>query len=307
MFSTLGKFKLCFIHVFIDLFKMLRSSKFIHLSPNQISHKIFTPKTESNPPLYMLHGVLGNKNNFRTLGSKISNNCNCKVVTVDARNHGSSGHVDSMSYQEMSNDLNSLIKYLKHDKINLLGHSMGGRTAMHFALNNANFVNKLIIVDVSPDSNSTSMVRNTILEYIRIISDVDVTNLHLKFTTFSGAKRHVEMKLSRSINDANLVQFIMTNFVFDKNLNNYKWRVNIQALVKCFKQLSNFPVKSGQNFNGDSLFIKGSNSSYISLRNYESIYDLFPKSEIVSIEDCGHWVHSEKPKEFLNLVEYFIK
>merc|ERR1712156_428781 len=100
-----------------------------------LAHHITTPKISiKNPPLYMLHGVLGNKANFRTPAKKLAEICGCEIITVDARNHGESFHAPVMSYRSMADDIKNLSENLKHEQINILGHSMGGRTVMVAAL-----------------------------------------------------------------------------------------------------------------------------------------------------------------------------
>ena len=225
--------------------------------------------------------------------------------------HGDSPHDDKMSYLDMASDVELLIKDVQkiedRDRpINLLGHSMGGRTAMVTALNYPELINKLIVVDVSPDNGRTSEISGTISKYIMNMNQVNFNGLETKYRKASDARNHVATQLSKVVDDKGVLAFLMMNMVQDRQTKKHSWRSNIPAICSEISEISNFPYVKGQNFKNHTLFIGGRNSNYISLRHYGLINELFPNNEIEMVENAGHWVHADQPNEFVKLVTEFL-
>lgn len=289
-------------------------------------HRRFDPKKQGlspeKSPLIMMHGVLGSKMNFGSLAKRISAVQKREVICLDARNHGDSPHVDTMSYLEMAEDVKNFIENSPdidwsfpdseyeisgEMKVNLLGHSMGGRTAMAFALNYPEFLEKLIVVDVSPDNQRTTEISGAITSYVNAMYKVNFSNLHEKYSKASDAKLDVADQLSHVVKENGILQFLMMNMVQDSKTKEFHWRANIKAIVQQLDEVSSFPYVKGQNFDQPTLFISGEKSPYISLRHYGLIEELFPGSDIKVIDDAGHWVHADKPKEFLEVLMKFVE
>ena len=308
---------------------MIRISRRLQQSSINLSHTIhrrFDPKNQGlspeKSPLIMMHGVLGSKQNFNSLAKKISSTQKREVICLDARNHGDSPHCDTMSYLEMADDVKNFIENCSEIdwsfpdseyevsgemKVNLLGHSMGGRTAMAFALNYPEFLEKLIVVDVSPDNGRTSEISGAITSYVASMHKVNFNNLHEKYSKASDAKEDVANQLSHVVKDKGILQFLMMNMVQNNQTKEWSWRANIKAINQQLNEISAFPYVKGQNFTEQTLFISGEKSPYISLRHYQLINELFPSSDIKVIEDAGHWVHADKPAEFLEVLMEFIE
>jgi abhydrolase domain-containing protein 11 len=274
-----------------------------------VAHHITTPKVQiTNPPLYMLHGVLGNKGNFRTPAKKIAEVCGCEIVSLDARNHGESFHAPIMSYRSMAEDVKVLAKHLNHENVNILGHSMGGRTVMTAALesvipSNSFKINKLIVSDVSPDNTRSSKIGDTVSSYIKQMAKVDMQKINGEKPKI--ARKYVQDELASIVKDAGVMAFLMMNLTRDKTSGNYLWKANIHALCSQIEQIAKFPVYE-HSFDNSTLFLKGETSDYIKEEHYGEIHRLFPSVEIKVIEKAGHWLHADQPVLFVDAVAEFL-
>lgn len=260
--------------------------------------------TESSkqPPLLILHGLLGSKNNWNSMSKAIHKNTSRKIISVDARNHGDSEHSRIHTYLHMADDVFALLKKLDLTKVSVMGHSMGGRTAMALALLYPDIVSSLIVVDMSPVKTSPQIYAMlTLFDAMHAVSIKP--NIPL-----SRARRIADDQLKTVIPDAALRNFIITNLV-QTNTGIYKWRVNIPALRENFQtQIATFPSNlSGLQYHGPTLFLGGELSDYIGKNDLSSIQEFFPLAELRFVEGAGHWVHSQKPDIFLKEVTAFLE
>ncbi|KAK2726185.1 sn-1-specific diacylglycerol lipase ABHD11-like [Artemia franciscana] len=252
---------------------------------------------ETNSPIIIMHGLLGSKTNWTSLAKVIHMKTKRQVITIDARNHGESPHTKSISYNEMAEDIMDLMDSLMINQATLVGHSMGGRTMMTLALTEPEVVNQLVVVDISPIDTSPVMG-----DLSRIIEGLQHIRLPEKLSRLA-AKKEVDKQLMEIVTSDMLRQFLMTNLVEDNGT--FKWRVNLRTIAKDFLNIVNFP-KFESRFEGETLFIGGSRSDYIRRDHHESIRRLFPRCEFTYVDGAGHWVHSEKPKEFLDELLQFL-
>ncbi|XP_063628616.1 sn-1-specific diacylglycerol lipase ABHD11-like [Cydia splendana] len=261
-------------------------------------------ESENNPlpPLVILHGLLGSKNNWNSTSKAIHRTTGRKVISVDARNHGDSRHSSQHSYVHMAHDVMNLLKKLELSKVSVLGHSMGGRTAMVLSLLCSDLVSSLIVVDISPVKTSPQI--NTMASLFDAMSNVSVR----PGIAMSKARKVADEQLKSITPDINLRNFLITNLV-QTHTGAYTWRVNLPALKENFTaHISNFPSSlKGLQYCGPTLFIGGSLSDYIGKNDLPEIQEYFPLAELVFIEGAGHWVHSQKPQPFLETVCKFLK
>ncbi|XP_012287144.1 protein ABHD11 [Orussus abietinus] len=259
-----------------------------------------TAEENSTAPIMIMHGLFGSKNNWNSLAKVIHQKTNRKVIAIDARNHGDSPHSSEVSYAVMAEDVIHLLKDLCIDKAILIGHSMGGSTMMYVALFHPEVVEKLVVVDMSPIGTSPEIASmKKIFESMRSIT-LD-GNLSL-----TKARKMTDEQLSNSISSLTLRQFLLTNLV-EAETGKYKWRVNLPALEQHFEaQIARFPDVGPRSFNGPTLFIGGSNSDYIKVKDHPAIKRLFPEARFHYIAGASHWLHAEKPAEFLNILTSFI-
>jgi esterase len=99
-------------------------------------------------PVIILHGLLGSLDNWQPISRALGESF--KVFAVDLRNHGRSPHSEVFDYAAMAGDLLEIMETHRLPRAHLIGHSLGGKTAMHFALAHAALAEKLVIVDMAP-------------------------------------------------------------------------------------------------------------------------------------------------------------
>ncbi len=239
-------------------------------------------------PLFILHGLFGSADNWQTLGKRFAEKH--KVYFVDQRNHGHSPHSSEFSYELMSADFYELVTDLGYTKINILGHSMGGKTAIQFAKDHGELIDKLIVVDISH--------KGYPLHHDQILEGLNA--LDLKKIKSRGA---ADEALSSYISEISVRQFLLKNLYWIEQ-GKLAWRINLPVLTaKISTIVSAIDVDRIQT---PTLFIRGGRSNYILESDFENIRSTFPNSQIVSIEESGHWVHAEAPEEFCTAVMDFL-
>ncbi len=240
--------------------------------------------------LIILHGLFGSLDNWQTLAKYWADDY--KVWLVDQRNHGRSPHSMEFSYQLMAEDLNNFIKQHKISSPIILGHSMGGKTAMEFAVNNPIKLSKLIVVDIAP-------VKYEVHHYsiIDALKSVPLQNIE--------KRSEAEEILAKNISDFGVRQFLLKN-LYRNNDGGYSWRFNLNVISDNILPISEFDIPIGM-FKGETLFVKGDNSDYILDSYKEIILGKFPAARIETIKKAGHWIHAEQPQIFFDLVSDFMK
>ncbi|NXC43341.1 ABHDB protein, partial [Penelope pileata] len=250
----------------------------------------------TGPPLVLLHGLFGSRSNFQTVAKVLAQRRGGQVLTLDARNHGSSPHSPLMTYEAMSADVQHLLAHLGVPKCILVGHSMGGKTAMTLALQRPDLVERLISVDISPTS---STLISKFSAYISAMKSVNIP----AGLSHSAARQLADNQLSPVVKNPQLRQFLLTNLVEVEG--RYIWRVNMEAISHHLTDIMSFPIFH-KPYPGPALFLGGSNSPYISSTDYPEIQRLFPKADVQFIEGAGHIVHQDKFEEFITAVLSFL-
>ena len=241
-------------------------------------------------PLIILHGLLGSLDNWQTIGKELSENYT--VFIVDQRNHGKSPHSDNFNYDLLSEDLYEFMDEHFISSAHILGHSMGGKTAMYFAMKYPEKIDKLIIADIAPVQYEEG--HNEIFE---ALFSIDLSQ--------EDNRNEIDDKLKLKIPNYGVRQFLMKGLTRndDKEL---AWKFNVKAIWENYKEiLKTFDTDA--HFDNETLFIKGQNSDYILDEYKNDILKYFPKAKFATIEGVGHWLHAEKPKEFFELVDEFLE
>jgi len=240
-------------------------------------------------PLIILHGFLGSLDNWRSVSKKLS--ASSKVYSLDLRNHGDSPHSAIMNYSIMVHDLQEFYADQRIPEAHLLGHSMGGKVAMQFTLENPTLVNKLIVVDIAPKPYPAS--QRALLQALR---DLDLS----KFQSFG----EIDIALAPAIKKPALRSFLLKNLARD-SVRGFRWKINLDALITNYDELTkNIPVREPSI--KPCLFIRGGQSKYIQDEDLPMIERGFPEAQIATIQSAGHWVQADAPAEFLRLVEDFL-
>lgn len=251
--------------------------------------KLNYKKLGEGEPLIILHGLFGMLDNWFTLGKRFAEDYT--VYLIDLRNHGQSPHSNDWNYKVMSDDLLEFFDEHNIEKANIIGHSMGGKTAMYFAGEHPKRVKKLVVVDIAP--RFYPIHHDTILD---ALLSIDLDNLK--------SRNEADELLSRYISDSGTKQFLLKNLTRKENDNTkFEWKFNLPAIAENIHEVG---VETTGGSSVPILFIRGENSDYISSEDEAEIKKLYPNSEIVSI-NSGHWVHAEKPEEFYNAVMKFLK
>lgn len=251
---------------------------------NLLNHKILG----EGEPLVILHGLFGSLDNWMTLGKKWAENR--KVILVDQRNHGNSFHEEQFNYQVMSDDLAQLFKHLKIEKAIVIGHSMGGKTAMQFAVEYPEKISKLVVADIGPKFYPVH--HHAILKAFYSVPVKDLSS-----------RNEADEIVKKLISDFGTRQFLLKNLSREKD--GFNWKMNLDIIAKNIGEVGK-SLNQNALFKKPTLFIRGSKSDYIVNDDINMIHSIFPNSELITIDGAGHWLHAEKPHEFFQAVNDFI-
>jgi esterase len=242
------------------------------------------------PPLVILHGLFGSARNWTSIGKALADDY--RVIAVDMPNHGSSPWQDDVSYTAMAQTVGSFLQGEGLGSAPVLGHSMGGKTAMALALMQPELIGRLFVLDIAPVTYDHD---NNL--YIKAMEAVDLDNL--------TGRGDADDTLAEWVDDPNLRGFFLLNLVRDGD--GYAWQINLPALKAGLSDLHSFPDFTGQSYGGPALFVGGEKSDYILAAHHGLIGQLFPASHIQSIPGAGHWVHAEKPVDVTAAIRTFLE
>ncbi len=281
--------------------KVIKSDK--QQSPDM--NLYFQKMGEHGIPLIILHGLYGSSDNWMSIARKLS--ANYKVFVPDMRNHGRSPFHAVHTYPVMAMDVLHFMDVHDIPQCILLGHSMGGKVAMHVTANAPQRVLKLIIDDIAPVNYASLTDYSPLaIEHLGVMD----TMLRTDLTRYSK-REEIDRAWESSIPDASVRQFLLKNIQRGEN-HQFSWRLNIKALVKNLPHILNgmdeLELNKGHRIeNIPTLFLKGELSPYITSEMYPFIRQAFPWAQIVTIPHAGHWMHVEEPELFLDAVTRFLK
>jgi len=266
---------------------------------------LFFRQMGKGEPLIILHGLYGSSDNWMNIGKVLSESYS--VYLVDQRNHGHSPHSDKHNYYLMRDDLLEFMENQGIEKASILGHSMGGKTALFFAIAYPEMVQKLIIVDIAPTPYRMLTESNPhALNHLNIINALYNLN-----TDHISTLKDADRQLADIIPYQRVRQFLLKNLKRNKD-GTFRWLLNIKTIRNELPAiLDGLHPEEHQNNNErisfPILFIKGENSDYIQEKDQETILKIFPHALIQTIEGAGHWIHAEKREKFLETVRNFLK
>ena len=236
------------------------------------------------PPVVVLHGLFGSGRNWRGVAGALA--AQHRVLCVDLRNHGKSPWTDVMTYRDMAADVLALIRSERLDRPVVIGHSMGGKTAMTLALESPESVGRLIVVDIAPVSYADRLT-----PYVEAM-------LSLKPQAASDRAEVMRHFVERNISDAAVVTFLMQNLTVRND--HFDWQLNLPAIGAAVPALCAFPPElAARRFNGLATLITGALSDYVSPADREAFVERFPQAQTVEIDGAGHWVHADRRTEFV--------
>lgn len=253
--------------------------------------KLFFRKMGEGEPVIILHGLLGASDNWLTIGKQLAETYT--VYLLDMRNHGRSPHSKEFHYVIMAADVNEFMLDHEIRSTVLIGHSMGGKVAMHLSLDYPHKISKLVVVDIAPKAYPLPYFKNI----IETLANVDL----------SGIKRRkeVDKQIAPNIPDPGVRNFLLKNLVRSRG-NTFSWKVNLEALLDNVDMLSG-EIYREEVFSNPALFVRGSNSNYVPDEDIPLIKSRFPRAGVVTIPGAGHWLHVDAPEKFMEELTVFME
>jgi len=242
-------------------------------------------------PVIILHGLFGQSDNWVTVARRIADQFS--VFVPDQRNHGQSPHTAVHSYPAMADDLLEFMEEQQIYKAILIGHSMGGKVAMTFALEHPEMVEKLVIIDISPRKYPERNI------HTQVITQMLSINLDT-----SPSRTEIENMLESRIADARIRLFILKNLYY-KMPGQLAWRLNLEAINNSIDLLFD-GIRSQAQYAGPTLFIRGGKSDYVTDEDTGFIISMFPQAVIKTISGASHWIHADAPEELCYLLSIFM-
>ncbi|RKD90562.1 alpha/beta fold hydrolase [Mangrovibacterium diazotrophicum] len=256
--------------------------------------------------IVIVHGLYGSSDNWLTVGKKLGKNHH--VYLIDQRNHGRSPNAEEHTYELMKEDLAEFFEKHNIDKAILIGHSMGGKTAMFFAAEYPEKVEKLIVADIAPKDylelgeNSQYYQHQLILQTL-----IELQNNCEAYHSREEISNFLMLKLGSQ----DLVMFLLKSIYLDKETQQFHCRVNVEVLNDSLDE-----IISGMNYRWIDdripivaypvLFIRGAKSNYLTEEDVKMVKEIYPEAVIETIPDAGHWLHAEQPKLFMEALLRFI-
>lgn len=254
-----------------------------------ILHSKIYGQDKQGIPLLVFHGLFGMLDNWGSFGKEMG--AFFPVHLIDLRNHGKSFHSTEMSHNDLAHDITHYMQHYGIEKANLLGHSLGGKAVMQFAVKYPLKVEKLIVVDIAPKAYPPHHQG-----IIKALESVDFKKVN--------SRQEVEETLAQYIPEKTVIQFLTKNLYWteDKTL---AWRFNLETLSSKYSEFVSNAIKFGV-FSGETLFIAGEKSNYILPQDEFLIKQQFPNFKLVKIKNAGHWVQAENPTDFNKVVKDFL-
>jgi len=245
----------------------------------------------SGPSLIVLHGLYGSSGNWRTVGRALA--ATHTVHAVDLRNHGASPWADSMDYVEMAEDVKRLIERLGLQRAAVMGHSMGGKTAMALALRHPERVSRLIVVDIAPIPYA-----DTLTPFAEAMKGANVLA--------AATRAEVQRRLAAHVPEPDVVPFLMQNLVTQND--HFDWRLNLMTISAAMPGLCSFPAAlTALRYGGPTVVLAGAHSHYVLPRDASAYAPMFTQVRIEVVENAGHWVHADQPEAFVHRVKQALK
>lgn len=251
--------------------------------------ELFFRELGQGQPMIILHGIFGSSDNWLTQAKLFSPHY--RVFTVDQRNHGQSPHDNGFSYPLMVEDLREFIDTHRLENPIVIGHSMGGKVAMNFALAHPDKLEKLIVVDIAPKPYN--------LEHYVIINGLKSVPIQS-----ISSRNEADAALTEYVPEPDVRQFLLKNLQ-RKAEGGFTWKINLPVIDKNLSNIG-LDLQFDGKFEKPTLFIKGGKSKYVKDEDITRIKEVFPKAELKTL-DTGHWVQAEKPQEFVNTVMEWLK
>ncbi|PMD97368.1 alpha/beta hydrolase [Siphonobacter sp. BAB-5405] len=251
----------------------------------------FRQAGESGPAIVILHGVFGSADNWLTVGKQIAEK-GFRVFMLDQRNHGRSPWSDDFGYQEMAEDLHEFIQDQQLTDPLLIGHSMGGKTVMQFALNYPELLDKMVVVDIAPrfyPVHHTGILKGMNLMPLATLKNrQDAETFFTQYEDHPGTRAFVLKNLARA------------------DEGGFTWRLNLPVITREIETVGS-ELSGIHPVSKPVLFVRGELSSYITEEDEKEIFRIFPQARVETIAGASHWVQADQPEAFIEAVMNFVK
>ncbi len=253
--------------------------------------KLFCRQFGTGDPVIILHGLFGISDNWVTFGRKLADHHT--VYIPDLRNHGQSPHSTIFDFSSLTGDLFELIEDHYLESVQIIGHSLGGKTAMFFALQNPGLVRKLVVVDISLRKSLPDREHQQLLNAMMAVD-----------FTIAGSRSEVDHQLASQIKSLKLRQFLLKN-VYWRDRHTLDWRLNLKSINENLLSIFEGVNQAGV-YTRPVLFVRGGLSDYIVDSDIPELKNKFPGAEVKTIANASHWVHADAPGEFYEMVKPFL-
>lgn len=252
--------------------------------------ELFYRKEGQGQDIVILHGLFGSSDNWMSISKKLAENYT--VWLLDQRNHGQSPHDNDFTYDAMAEDLDEFLKQHNISNPILLGHSMGGKVAMNYALKHQPELEKLVIADIAPKYYPPHHQ-----QILAGLNSIDIQNVK--------SRGEIDKQLSEYIREMGVRAFLMKN-IYRTEDGNYDWRINLPVITNQIENVGDENL-GDYSYAGETLFIRGERSDYILDEDLDLIQKFFPNSHLDTVINAGHWLHAEQPVDFLNKILNFFQ
>lgn len=242
---------------------------------------------EGKPPLIVLHGLLGSSRNWQTTGRDLAQHWH--VLALDARNHGKSPHDPGMTYELLAGDVADWMKAQGIARATLVGHSMGGKTAMLLACRRPELVERLVVVDIAPKDYAWAAHRSE----FAAMNQLDLGSL--------ASRTEAEMRFEALVPSLGMRKFLVTNLERNED-GSWRWIANLPVLTAALPVVEKNSLGPGDRYDGPTLFISGARSHYVTPADHAAIKQHFPQAAFEVIADAGHNPHLDAREKFVAAV-----
>lgn len=254
----------------------------------RLHYRVLGENNTDRSPIIILHGVFGTSDNWQSFGKELSERH--PVFLIDQRNHGLSPHSDVFDYPAMADDLQEFVSDHRLRQPIVLGHSMGGKTAMFFAIRYPDLLSKLIVVDIAP--RAYPVHHQSVLAGLGAVAIEDIQS-----------RKEAEEQMKAYVPEAGVRQFLLKNL--KRTDSGFDWKLNLPVIRDNIEKVG-AEVTNSASSDQPSLFVRGEQSDYIQEEDEALIQRIFPAARLVTIAKAGHWIHAEQPEVLLETVTNFI-
>ncbi len=252
---------------------------------------------QTGPRVVFLHGLFGRGKNFTSIAKALAPDYSS--LLVDLPNHGESAWTDSFDYIAIADAVADTIAEVTEPEsqpVHLVGHSLGGKAAMVLALRRPELIDRLVVVDIAPTSGGASGEFDHLLTSLAALELDSLTS-----------RTQADEALQEPIADPRVRGFLLQNLRLSAE--GYSWQPNLTLLKDSLPRIGDFPSTDeigAQSFDHPVLWMAGERSDYISEHDLPTMRALFPRTNLLTVKDAGHWVHSEQPQTFVSALRTFL-